>query len=173
MDAVMQTHVDAGELHGCVTYVQKDGQVLLNKAYGFKDVEAKEKMDTEVIFHIASMAKTVVAAGALVLYEQGQFLLDGPVEKYLPELKDLQVMQNLGTDSSKLVPLNRSITIRDLFRHTAGFSYAYRLDESYNRIDSLYVTRGIDESKTSEEFLETLASIPLKYQPGSKWEYLL
>lgn len=171
MDSVMQTYVDESKLHGCVTFVQKDGQVLLNKAYGFSNLEKGKALTTDAIFNIASMAKIVTAVGALILYERGEFLLDDPIEKYLPELQDLKVLENVGTDSAKQVALNRSITIRDLFRHTAGFSYAYRYIEARDEIDSLYVSNEIHTSKTSSQFLERISRIPLKYQPGSQWEY--
>ena len=171
MDSVMLHHIRAGELHGGVAYVQKDKKVLLNKAYGFRDVGENELLTKDAIFNIASMAKTVTAVGALVLYEDGKFLLDDAVEQYLPELGELMVLENIGTDSAKLVPPMRSITIRDLFRHTAGFGYAYQLTEAQNQVDSLYVTKELDLSETSQEFLERLSTIPLKYQPGSQWEY--
>ena len=171
MDSVMLHHINAGELHGGVAYVQKDKKVLLHKAYGFRDVEQKQLLKEDAIFNIASMAKVVTAVGALILYEDGKFLLDDPIEMYLPELGELMVLENIGTDSAKLVPPIRSITIRDLFRHTAGFGYAYQMTEAQNSVDSLYVSKELDMSRTSQDFLERLSEIPLKYQPGSQWEY--
>ena len=171
MDHTMQGYVDLGRLHGCVAYVQKGGEVLLHKAYGYSDIKLKKELKEDAIFNIASMAKTVTAVGALILYEEGKFLLDDPIEKYLPELNNLQVLQNAGTDSAALVPLSRSITIRDLFRHTAGFGYAYLEEEINHPTDSLYVAKELHYSKSSEEFLTRIAAIPLKYQPGSQWEY--
>ena len=167
----MSGYIVEGKLHGCVAYVQKEGKILLNKAYGFQSIERKQKLKSDAIFNIASMAKTITAAGALKLYEEGKFLPDDPVKKYLPELSNLKVLTNIGTDSSKVVPLKRDITIRDLFRHTAGFGYVQYERDVKNEVDSLYVVNKLSESRTSGEFLNKISKIPLKYQPGSKWEY--
>ncbi|WKN40654.1 serine hydrolase domain-containing protein [Tunicatimonas pelagia] len=171
MDSVMQKYVNQEELHGCVTYVQQSGKVLLRRSYGFKDVEQNEEMTNDAIFNIASMAKIVTAVGALKLYEEGKFMLDDPVKDYLPELGNLQVLENMGTDSAVLVPLQRDITIRDLFRHTAGFGYVQNKEEVKDEVDSLYIAYEVDLSNTSEEFLNRISQAPLKYQPGSQWEY--
>jgi len=167
MDSVMNGYIDSGKLHGCVTYVQKDGKILLNKAYGFQNIGQQAKLESDAVFNIASLAKVVTAAGALKLYEQGEFLLDDPLDKYLPELNDLKVIENIGTDSSKLVNPLRKITIRDIFRHTAGFSYVQKFEDAKNTVDSAYVFHEVGLCKTSGEFLERLSKIPLKYHPGA------
>jgi CubicO group peptidase (beta-lactamase class C family) len=125
-------------------------------------------MENDVIFDITSMSKTITAAGALKLYDEGGFLLDDPVKKYLPQFKNLRVMVNMGTDSSMTTGLERDVTIRDLFRHTAGFGYGWGSDT----IDYLYrLNRLNTANQTPEKFLNAITGIPLKYQPGSWWEY--
>jgi len=59
-----------------------------------------------------------------MLYEEGRFQLDDPLEKYFPEFKDLQVYVSGSGDQMKLEPPKRKPTVRDIFRHTAGFSYS-------------------------------------------------
>ncbi|MFA5817041.1 MAG: serine hydrolase domain-containing protein [Bacteroidales bacterium] len=165
LDSLMFKSVNEGQLHGCVTYVQQRDKVLHFESYGFKNIEQNKKMENDVIFRIASMTKIITAAGALKLYEEGKFLLDEPVKKYIPQFNNLKVMQNIGTDSCKIVNLERDITIRDLFRHTAGFGSGGENDT----IGNLY--NKLDSAKTSEDFLNTISQIPLRNQPGSKWEY--
>lgn len=166
LDSVMTSYINERKLHGSVAFVQKDGSVILNKAYGYKNVEKKEVMETNTIFNIASMAKIITSAGALKLYEQGEFLLDDPIKKFLPEINNLKIWKPSG-----LVELERDVTIRDLFRHTAGFGYVEESTDIKTPVDSLYVSSELGRSKTSDEFLRKLSQIPLIYQPGSEWEY--
>jgi CubicO group peptidase (beta-lactamase class C family) len=163
--------ISEGKLHGCVTYVQQGDDVLHFKAYGYQNIEEKQPMEKEAIFLIASMTKVVTAAGALKLYEEGKFLLDDPVKLYLKQFENMAVLENIGTDSAKIVPPTRDVTIRDLFRHTAGFGYAYKKHADNDTIDNLYVDNELWNSGSSTEFLDKICSYPLKYHPGSKWQY--
>ena len=172
LDSLMSMYVDEGKLHGSVTYVQRGDEILHFEAHGFSNVELSQKMEKDAIFRIASMSKVITAAGALKLYEDGRFLLDEPVKEYLPQLSDLKVLENIGTDSVKIASLERDITIRDLFRHTAGFGYAYQESPNNDTIDNQYISKNLSTSnQTADDFLTKLAEIPLKYQPGSEWEY--
>jgi len=165
---MLVNYVNSGKLHGCVTYVQQGSEVLHFKPYGYQDIERNIRMKKSVIFEISSMTKIITAAGALALVDQGKIQLDDPVKKFLPQLADLKVLENGGTDSSLLVNLDRDITVRDLLRHTAGFGYGWSSDtvDSLYRLNNLY-----GPNQTPENFLNKLSQIPLKYQPGTKWEY--
>ena len=161
-------YVKMGKLHGCVTFVQQGGEILHFRSYGFQNIRQNIKMKNNVIFEISSMTKIITAAGALKLVEEGKLNLYDPLKKHLPQLADLKVLENGGTDSSQLVSPDRDITIRDLLMHTAGFGYGW----SNDTIDKLYRQHYLyGPNQTSENFLNTLSQIPLKYQPGSKWEY--
>lgn len=153
LDSLLNKHIGEGQLHGCVTYVQQGDKVLHFESYGLMNIEANKKMQNDAIFRIASMSKLIVAVGALKLYEEGKFLLDDPVKKYIPQLADLQVKPDQKKDS--LVKLERDITIRDLFRVTAGFG------------ETLFG----DVGKTPDQYVEQLSKIPLRYQPGARWVY--
>jgi CubicO group peptidase (beta-lactamase class C family) len=132
-------------------------------------VENKRPMEKDAIFRIASMTKVLTATAALKLYEEGKFLLDEPVKKYIPEFASLRVIspECKSVDSIITVPLERDVTIRDLFRHTAGFGYGG------NDIVGQLCVRNIhySESMTLKQFVQGITTVPLKYQPGSKWEY--
>lgn len=169
LDSLLQRHVNSGTIHGCVVYVYQNGKVILNKPYGYMNLETKRPMEPDAIFRIASMTKALTAITALKLYEDGKFRLDEPVKKYIPEFANLQVLSSAckSIDSIVTVPLERDVTIRDLFRHTAGFGYGGedivgKLYEKYN----VY-----NERNTLKQFVQSITKAPLKYQPGSKWEY--
>lgn len=78
-------------------------------------------VDANSIFEIASMTKAITATAALQLVEQGRIGLDEPLERVLPELRALEILQADGGTR----PATRPITLRDLLRHTAGFGYFF------------------------------------------------
>jgi CubicO group peptidase (beta-lactamase class C family) len=169
LDSLLQGHVEKGELHGCLAYVYQKGKVVLYKPYGFMDVENIRQVEKDAIFRIASMTKILTATAALKLYEEGKFLLDEPVKNYIPEFAGLRVISPKckSVDSILTIPLERDVTIRDLFRHTAGFGYG-----GNDIVGQLYVKKIIfSDSMTLKQFVQAITSVPLKFQPGSKWEY--
>jgi len=169
LDSLLQGHVEKGELHGCLAYLYQNGSFELYKPYGFMDVENRRPMEKDAIFRIASMTKVLTATAALKLYEEGKFLLDEPVKKYIPEFTNLQVIspECKSIDNILTVLLERDVTIRDLFRHTAGFGYG-----GNDIVGQLCVKKiNYSESMTLKQFVQGITSVPLKYQPGSKWEY--
>jgi CubicO group peptidase (beta-lactamase class C family) len=169
LDSLLQGHVEKGELHGGLAYVYQKGKVVLFKTYGYMDVENKRQVEKDAIFRIASMTKILTAAAALKLYEEGKFLLDEPVKNYIPEFANLRVIapECTNIDSVSTIPLERDVTIRDLFRHTAGFGYG-----GNDIVGQLYVKKIIySDSMTIKQFVQAITTVPLKFQPGSKWEY--
>lgn len=169
LDSLLQGHIDKGEIHGCIAYVFQKDKNIINKAYGNMDIENKRRMESHAIFRIASLTKVLTAATALKLYEDGKFLLDEPVKKYIPDFSELQVISPSckNVDSVYTVPLERDMTIRDLFRHTAGFGYG-----GNDVVGQLYEKEiKFTDSLTLKQFVHDIARVPLKFQPGSKWEY--
>lgn len=169
LDSLLQGHVSKGEIHGCLAYIIQNGEIVLFKPYGYMNIESKRAMEKDAIFRIASMTKILTGAAALKLYEEGKFLLDEPVKKYIPEFANLRVLSPECKDENNLItlPLERDVTIRDLFRHTAGFTYG-----GDDIIGRLYQKKlGNIPQKTLKEFVQAITSVPLKFQPGSRWEY--
>ncbi|GAM40133.1 hypothetical protein TCE0_034r12242 [Talaromyces pinophilus] len=141
--------------------VNKNGDNIFSHASGKIGVGKSGPMTLESVFWLASCTKIITSIAALQLVEQGKLSLDDSdqVERLAPELKAVQVLEN-----GKLVPKVRSITLRMLLTHTAGFGYAFfneRLNEWAGPV-------GIDEfSGSYHDFL----SQPLVNQPGERWEY--
>jgi CubicO group peptidase (beta-lactamase class C family) len=123
-------------------------------------------MKTDTIFRIYSMTKPITTVAAMILYEEGKLQLDDPVSKYLPQLKGLRVHSGTGDET---VEAKREITIRDLMRHTSGFTYgAY----GESPVDKLYrQKRVLDRNGTLEDLVAKLSKIPLQYQPGTRFNY--
>jgi CubicO group peptidase (beta-lactamase class C family) len=138
-----------------------------------QDIEAGKPMQKDTIFRIYSMTKAITSTAVMMLHEEGEFFLNDPVSKYLPELKDLKVGiettdPKTGKTSFTTVKANREITIRDLLRHTSGMPYGLF---AKSRVDEMYSEAGILGERTVADTVKKLGTLPLKYQPGSTWEY--
>ena len=132
-------------------------------AQGYQDIDTKTKMDTSSIFRIYSMTKPVTSVAILQLQEKDSLNIDDPITKYIPELKGLKVLKN-----GKKVELEKEISIRDLMRHTAGFTYGFfsntEVDKLYKKNNPLFVSN-------NEQFISKVADLPLLNQPGEKYHY--
>ena len=125
--ATLKSDVDAGHIPGAVIAIARHGKLVALDAYGWRDKTAGVAMTTDTIFNIASMTKPMTAVGALMLYEQGNILIDDPLSKYFPKFADMRVAaRDAGEPTAETVPANRQITIQDLMRHTSGLIYGGR-----------------------------------------------
>ncbi len=166
----MQGFVDEGLLSGVVTMASRDNKLVHYEAVGYRDVEAQAPMTRDTLFRIYSMSKPVTGTALMILYEEGKFKLSDPVGKYLPELANLQVYAGEDDDGNMITEEpNHPMTIRELMNHTGGLTYGIFAQSS---VDSAYVDAGLlDANDTNAEFVAKLGQIPLKHQPGTRWEY--
>ena len=169
MHAAMQRYID-DDLLSCVSSVVLDGtEVVDRNHWGFMDLETREPMRDGAIYRLYSNTKIVTAVAAMMLHEKGCFSLDDPLEKYLPDLADLQVLK-VGTESVEdTEPVHAAPTVRQLFCHNAGFSYGF-LQESL--VDQIYMAKSLlGPDATLEEKVSMIGEMPLAYQPGRRWQY--
>ena len=151
----MQQFVDDGSISGAVTLVARHNQVISLDAIGLADIAAKKPMRTDHLFWIASMTKPITAVAVLMLQDEGKLSVEDPVEKYLPEFKNQWLIQDKSSNSLSLIRPARSITLRDLLTHTSG-------------LGELAAPR---PESTLAELVVGYSQQPLKFAPGSKWEY--
>ena len=169
LSAAMQGLVDEGRLAGITTLIARHGKVAHFGTFGAQDMEAGKPMAEDTIFRIYSMTKPITSVALMLLYEEGLFRLSDPVEKYIPEFKDLPVA--VGEDENGIVtePADHPMTIRELMSHTAGLSYGAfsesPVDELYREAEVLH------PDSTLRDMIEDLAAIPLRQQPGTIWHY--
>lgn len=114
--------VDRHRIAGAVTAVARRGRLVHWEAQGLADAESTRAMRTDDIFALASMTKPVTAAAVMMLLEEGRLRLGDPLEKFLPEFRDMKVAvaDADAPDGHVLVPAARSITIHDLLTHRSG-----------------------------------------------------
>jgi len=164
-DALMQSYVDEGKLPCVSILIIKDGKQVDRALYGYENIEEQRPLKEDAIFRIYSMSKPITTAALMMLYDEGKFKLDDPVANYIPEFKETKVWED-GKEVDQIEPF----TIRHLLTHTAGFCYGWDV----SHVDSLYAQAspdGLWGIGTIGEAVKLLATIPLKNQPGTKYEY--
>jgi CubicO group peptidase (beta-lactamase class C family) len=166
--SVLQSHIDNQRVPGAIAVVALGGHVELFEALGAQDAAAGTPMKDDAIFRVYSMTKPIVSLAALMLAEEGRLQMGDPVSKYLPGFANPQVAVEEG-GAVRLVPARREATVHDLLRHTSGLTYEFLGSDAVQR---QYQDADIDNrSRTSAEFCQALAAIPLAHQPGSCWQY--
>ncbi len=173
--ARIETHLDRRyiapqKIAGALTLVSRKGEVAYLSTLGQMDIERAKPMTEDTIFRIYSMTKPITSVGLMMLYEHGHFQLDDPVYKFIPEWRDLRVYQLGNHPNWVTTPCERPMTIRDLFTHMSGLTYDFmertNIDRAYRR---LHVGR--DRQKDLRSMVESLATLPLEFSPGTAWNY--
>ena len=161
---VLRREVASGKLPGAVAMVARRGKIALFEAVGQQDPATGTPMQTDSIFRIYSMTKPVVSVAVMMLVERGQLLLSDPVSRWLPEYANQQV-----ATANALEPVQQEATVQDLLRHTAGLTYEFLGDSAVQR--QYAQVKIASRERTNAEFSQTLAGVPLQFQPGSMWGY--
>lgn len=159
----LEAQMAAGALPGALTLIWRGGQLAHHSLVGAMDLGRAKPMRDDAIFRLYSMTKPVTAVALLMLLEEGRIALDDAVSKFIPDFAGLKLADGR--------PLSRAITVLDLLRHTAGFTYGF-----HNRtpIDAAYRAQKIAEMDTEgglPAMIAQLARLPLEYSPGEAWIY--
>jgi len=166
IDSFFNKAVADKTLAGAVTLIATDNEIRHFASYGHLDVENTIPMTNDVLVPIASMTKLFTAIAVMMLYEEGRFFLNDPIEKYIPEFSAIRVFT--GTDNTTTEPAKTPPTIRDFLRHTSGMVYTI----GNTPADKLYLDAGFRTwDKPLNEFVKKVASIPLAFHPGNNWVY--
>ncbi len=168
IDSLLNKYVQTGMMPNAVTFIARKGKVVHYKAYGYKNIEQKELLKRDDIFRIASQTKALTSVALMMLYEKGLFLLDDPIEQYIPEFKNTKVLVSLNASDTSYTsrPAKTSITIRQLLNHTSGIPYGNAIYEKYKipGVNSL-------EPITIAAVVKKLAGLPIEHDPGEKFTY--
>lgn len=166
IDPAMDALIAEGRTGGIVTLVARDGVVVHWEATGWR-VLGEDPLERDDIFRIYSMTKPVTSVATMMLVEEGRVGLDQTLEEIIPAFADVQVY-----DDGELRPPTRSITIRDLLRHTSGLTYGMF---GNSRVDRMYVEAlqalEMDTGRTLAETVDVVAGLPLLADPGTLWNY--
>jgi CubicO group peptidase (beta-lactamase class C family) len=179
-DHIERNYIQPGKIAGCQVEVRRHGHQAYARSFGLRDRERGTAWSDDTIVRIYSMTKPIVSVALMTLMEHGRFELDDPVHRYIPEWKNHRVwVSGEGEDMVTEAPA-RPVSFRDVLSHTAGLTYGSMLaqlsglpiehpvDKAY---DAIGVRRG--DGETVDQFLEKLGRVPLRYQPGERWQYSL
>jgi CubicO group peptidase (beta-lactamase class C family) len=168
--AAMQRYVDGNLLSGFSSAVLVGRDLVDVSCIGWADKEARIPLRGDHIFRIFSNTKLITSCAALLLFEDGRFQLDDPIERFIPQLAKRHVLRRGASSLDQTEPAVRPITIRHLLGHNSGLSYG--LLDPGTLIFKAYNERKVNNPATTlAEMIDVLADLPLAYHPGTSWEY--
>ena len=155
----LQPYVDAGNLAGAVTLVANKEKLLDLGATGYADVASKTPLKTDALFWIASMTKPITGTALMLLVDEGLVKLDDPVEKYLPEFKNVMVAVERDAEHVLLKRPKSPPTVRSCLSHTSGMPFVSAMEAP--TIDVLPL----------KDAVRSYTITPLNYEPHTKYQY--
>lgn len=175
IDNIIKQGIDSGWIAGATGFIARNGKIVYNRAFGYRDIEKKTPLKSDDIFRIASQTKAIASAAVMTLFEEGKFLLDDPVSKYIPEFAHPVVIDRYNDSDTTWtsVPASREITIRHLLTHTSGIEYA---GIGSPMMRAIYAKAGIppgfgtDKAAIGEK-MKILGRLPLLHNPGDRYTY--
>lgn len=162
-------YVGPGKIPGALTLVARRGKVAHLSVLGSMDLERALPMREDTLFRIYSMTKPITSVALMMLYERGLFQLADPVHKWIPAFEGLRVFRSGRYPNFVTEPAQRPMSVADLLTHQAGLTYAIvertGLDAAYRKL------RVGGEEGTLADFVAQLATLPLEFSPGTRWNY--
>jgi CubicO group peptidase (beta-lactamase class C family) len=168
--AALRGHVERNILPGVSHAVLRGRELIDVGCTGWADIEDRVPLRTDHLFRAMSNTKLVTSIAALLLWEEGRFDLDEPAARFVPQLAALRVLRPGATAIDDTEALASPITIRQLFTHSAGLSYGL-LDPGSLLFKAYNDRRMISNLRSTAQMVDLLTEIPLKFQPGTGWEY--
>jgi D-alanyl-D-alanine carboxypeptidase len=145
VDSIVAAGMKENRLVGVSVALVRGGRIELAKGYGSASLQPNVPVDTGTRFSIGSVTKEFVAALALLLQEDGKLSVHDTLSKWYPKLTR-----------------SREITLLDLINHVSGYRDYYPLD---------YVHQAMARPTTAEQIMTTFATVPLDFDPGTRWSY--
>ena len=182
IDNLINSFIDDNQIPGAVVLVGDNKNILYQKSFGIKNPITNDKYQINDIFRIASMTKAITSIGVIKLWEKGKIGLDDPIEKYIPEFKNVQILDsyNKKDTSYSMIQASKSITIRQLLTHTSGIGYDFidgnpSIKSIYHKEKKKFMKYGVlcfcDQDITIGETIRNLAKVPLHHNPGERYTY--
>ncbi|MEE9416489.1 MAG: serine hydrolase domain-containing protein [Acidimicrobiales bacterium] len=165
-------YVDDGRLAGWSLLVSRRGQVAYSDHYGQRDLSTGAPIENDTIYRIYSMTKPITTVAAMILYEEGAFDLNDPVEKFIPSFANQRVYLSGSASTANTAGVLQPMAIHHLMSHTAGLTYGFL---HAHAIDEMYRNAGYEWDYPAGHDLaaccDDWAGLPLLFQPGDEWNY--
>lgn len=161
---LLDRHLAAGTIPGAVALLARPGAE--------PELVAVGNLRADAIVRIQSMTKPVTAVAALRLVAAGELGLDDPVERWLPELAERQVLTSPSAELTDTVAADRPITLRHLLTNTSGYGMILQPGPLQTAMAANGTEAGPEPpSLDADAWLARLAELPLVVQPGAGWRY--
>ncbi len=176
LDVLLSKYVEDG-LPGCSCIVAKNGEILYEKYFGWANKENGEILTREHVFRQASLTKVAMYTVAMMLYEQGKFLMTDPLFEYFPEWKNSTKMIYHPNGYVDIVPTKNPITIKNILNMTCGLPYDMIMGDVpvVHPVSQLMAEamKPLREKGyfTLREQIHAISQVPLVFEPGSHFLY--
>jgi len=175
-EKALRKRVDAGKIPGYCSAVVYKGKLLHSDAYGYADPARRLRYGPDVLCRLYCMSKPFVAVGVLILQERGLLSVRDAVAKYLPCFKHVTKVSRPSAVFQAADKRPRPFTILHCLTHTTGLTYG----TDFNRAPSSPSTKMCDalvqrtesgQIGSLEQFVNELAQLPLRFEPGKEYSY--
>tara|TARA_B100000809_G_scaffold170365_3_gene167706 strand:- start:1853 stop:3139 length:1287 start_codon:yes stop_codon:yes gene_type:complete len=170
INTFINEYIDANQIAGAVTLVARKGKVVHYDAQGWRDKENGVAMSHDTIFEMMSMTKPIVSVALMMLFEEGRFLLDDSILRWLPEYENHTVRINADGVRPVTVQESRPVTVRHVLTHTSGLTLNPR-NRGLTEAQIADVTNDGKGWATLAERVAHAAVIPASFHPGDEWQY--
>lgn len=178
----MRSYVDQGKFPGAMTLIARRGEIAYCDWTGRMDIEGDRPWARDTMLRIYSMTKPLTSVGLLMLYEDAHCHLDDPVDAYLPEFADRQVLIPGAERIDQVEPAKTRMTLHHLLTHTSGLTYGFNEGVLSAEMEARGITfsprrPASDKSAISPDrddlaqMVRDLSELPLNFDPGSRWNY--
>lgn len=169
-DHFRERYVAPGKIPGCQIAVSRGGRLAYGKSLGLMDRERGRPVEDGTIWRLYSMTKPIASVALMQLYEAGLVQLADPIGRYIPELRDLEVEEVRDDGTIDTVAPRREMTVRDALTHMTGLPGSvvpgHPIDARFNA-----AAHEARHGMTLERMCSFLAGFPLKFHPGTFWNY--
>lgn len=170
-ESFAQELLDEANVPGAAIGIARDGNMLYQKTFGYRDREQELPLSMDTVFGIASITKSFTCVAIMQLQEAGKLSVHDPVVRYLPEFR-------AGDEE-----LSKRITIHHFMTHTPGMAPLPYLDGAMKRsmeqdpailgTDAEEDLKGLPYLDTYEQVMGAIASFEAKPlgEPGTAFSY--
>lgn len=176
LDQLLQKYVDDG-LPGCGCVIAKQGKILYENYFGWSDKEQGKPLTRENVFRQASLTKIAMYTTAMMLYEQGKFLMTDPIYEYFPEWRNSTKLVPGPDGRMSIVPTKGPITVKHIMNMTCGLPYDMIMgDVPVQHPVSGLMAEAMKPLRekghyTLREQIKAMSGVPLAFEPGSRFLY--
>lgn len=166
----LRRYVDTNILAGVSSAVLVGRELVDLDCAGWADKEQDVALRTDHLFRVFSNTKLITTCAALLLFEEGRFGLDDPIDQFIPQLAKRRVLKAGASTLEDTEPARGPISIRHLLSHSAGLSYGL-LDPGTTMFRAYNERKVLNPANTLADMMDALAGLPLVFHPGTAWEY--